>query len=367
MCTKFKNVLVAPDKFKGSLTSTQFCEIVKDCFYKFDPSINVDCVPLADGGEGSLECFLNATNAKQITGTFTNANFKKVKASYAMLNDVAFVELAQTAGLVNTKIKNPKITTTLGVGEQILDAINNGAKTIYLAIGGSATNDAGCGMAVGLGYKFFNKQKNEFVPTGKTLCQIETIVPPQKKIDAKVVVLCDVKNVLFGKNGAAYVYAKQKGANNLDIELLDENLKSFNTLCKKYGFNFEHVEGSGAAGGMGAGAMMFLNATLKSGVETFFELTNIPEKIDNADLIISGEGSIDKQSEFGKVVYSLLNKSKGKNKKFVAFCGVCKVENPKFEIIEINKPNQSLPTAIKNTKQNLIDAVNQFLNNKKPL
>ncbi len=355
-----KTVLIAPDKFKGSLTAKRFCEIAEEEIKKYNKNVQVITSPLADGGEGTLSCIANNLNAKLIQKKFSNANFEKKTASYAIKDNIAFIEIAETCGLVNTKIKNPSITTTIGVGEQIVDAINAGATKIYLTLGGSSTNDAGCGMAAGVGYKFFNKAGKEFLPTGSTLSQISRIEFPKEKIKAEIIALCDVKNVLFGKNGAAYVYAKQKGATNEDLKILDDNLKTFNLICKKYGYNFENVEGAGAAGGLGAGAIFFLNAKLESGIDTIFKLVDIDNKISKADLIISGEGKIDEQSKFGKVVFSL--KEKCANKNFVAFCGENKLKENPFQIIEINNKNSSLEENIKNTENNLRNSIKEYLN-----
>ena len=359
MLTKIKTILVAPDKFKGGLTAAQFCEIVERETAKIYPDMKVIKCPLADGGEGSLDCFVKNTNAEIISGVFTNANFEKVKASYALADKTAFIECSQTAGLVNTKYKNPAKTTTFGVGEQIADAINRGANKIYLALGGSATNDAGCGMAAALGFTFVDTNENSFIPTGDTLCKIAKIIPPEKKVSTEVVVLCDVDNVLFGKSGAAYVYAKQKGATNEQIKLLDQNLKYFNNITKADNFDFSKIKGSGAAGGLGAGAIYFLNAKLQSGIETFFEISNIYSKIPNADLIISGEGKIDKQSKHGKVVFELFKKCR--NKKFVAFCGKNELKHAPFEIIAINNENESLEHSIMHTAQNFAEKFALFL------
>ena len=356
---KLKTVLVAPDKFKGSLTAELFCEIAKDEIKKFDKDIEVITCPLADGGEGSLDCFIKNLNAKTIQKKFTNANFERIDACYAIKDDVAFIECAETSGLLKTEFKNPLKTTTLGMGEQIFDAIKNGAKLIYLTLGGSATNDAGCGMAVGVGYKFFDENGNEFIPTGGTLYEIKKITFPQNIRNVKFIALCDVKNVLYGKTGAAFVYAKQKGATDDDIVLLDKNLQAFNSICKSYGHDFTFVEGAGAAGGLGAGAMFFLNAELKSGVETFFNLVDIESKIKRADLVITGEGKIDSQSKFGKVVYSLKEKCGSKN--FVAFCGVNNSKENAFEIVSINDENLSLEENIKNTEINLRKNLQKYL------
>lgn len=356
---KLKTVLVAPDKFKGSLTAEQFCEIAREEIKMFDKNIEVIICPLADGGEGSLDCFVRNLNAKIIQKKFTNANFEKIEARYAIKGDVAFIECAETAGLLKTKFKNPLKTTTLGMGEQISDATQKGVKSIYLTLGGSSTNDAGCGMAVGVGYKFLNEKGEEFVPTGGSLSQIKKIIFPKNNKEVKFVALCDVKNVLYGKTGAAFVYAKQKGATDDEVALLDDNLKSFNSVCKSYGQDFASVEGAGAAGGLGAGTTFFLKAQLQSGIETFFNLVNIEDKIKRADLVITGEGKIDSQSKFGKVIYSLKKKCDGKN--FVAFCGVNNSKENDFEIISINDKNLSLEENIKNTEINLRKKLREYL------
>lgn len=356
--SKVKTILAAPDKFKGSMTATEFCNIVSEVVNENFNGIDVISSPLADGGDGSLECFISTTNAKVVTGTYTGSNFEKINAKFAMENNIAFIELAETSGLAKTIEKNPCKTTTFGFGEQILDAIKMGAKKIYLSIGGSSTNDAGCGMANALGFKFYDKSGNNFIPVGENLNQISKIEFPDSEIfrNKEFITLCDVKNTLFGKNGAAYVYAKQKGANEKEIKLLDDNLKYFNTLCKSYGKDFEFYQGCGAAGGVGAGTIMFLNSKIENGAENFFKLTNIENKIKIADLIITGEGKIDNQSYYGKIIFNL--RKKAEDKLFVAFCGENKITKKSmdykidFPIIEINRQDESIEESIKNTKTN---------------
>ena len=356
---KNKVFLLAPDKFKFSMSAAEFCEIAEQCINCIFPNAVVLKCPLADGGEGSLDCFVANTGAKLIGGNYTNANFQTVFANYALNNDTAFIECSATAGLANTSLKNPCKTTTYGVGEQIKNALSNGAKTIYLGLGGSATNDAGCGMAAALGFEFRDKNNTKFIPTGDTLCKIASITAPKEQINAKIIVLCDVDNVLFGKNGAAYVYARQKGANDEQIKVLDNNLRYFNDLTKQNGVDFSQYKGSGAAGGLAAGAIYFLNATLQSGINTFFELTNIREKISKADFVITGEGKIDRQSMHGKVVFELHKICE--SKKFVAFCGTNELDFSPFPIISINKPNTPLSQSILDTKQNFTNALTQYL------
>ena len=357
----FKNILICPDKFKGSMTATEFCDIARKQAKKIFKTAQINCIPTADGGEGSLQFFANQTKAKFVDGTYLDSNFKKIKAKFALSGDVTFVELAQTSGLEITKQKNPRITTTFGLGQQISDALRLGAKTIYISIGGSSTNDAGCGMACALGYKFFDENNKTFVPTGDTLIQIKRIEKPKLPSDIKFVALCDVKNELFGKNGAAYVYAKQKGATEQDIEVLDKNLEYFNSLCKQQGFDFSKVEGAGAAGGVGAGLQFFLGAELRGGLATLLSLSGADKIINDADLIVSGEGKIDKQSLCGKVVFALHEKCKGK---FVAFCGenCLKSNEYDFDIIEINNPKDSLKKSIRKTKSNLKSALKKYFN-----
>lgn len=355
-------ILLAPDKFKYSLSSYQFCKIVKGIINSIDKKIKVISCPISDGGEGSLEVFKHIYDVKIVKKFYHDANFKRRLSSFAISSNVAFIELAQTSGLAITRIKNPGITTTFGMGEQIRDAIKKGATTIYLSIGGSSTNDAGCGMACALGYKFIDADGKQFIPTGQTLSKITKIIKPKQSFDKiNFVTLCDVKNVLFGKYGAAYVYARQKGADDKKIKLLDDNLKYFNTLCKKLGYDFTEVKGGGSAGGMGAGTVFFLSSKLQSGAEYIFEINNINKKIQEADLIVSGEGKIDNQSMFGKVLSLLIEKA-GK-KPIVFFCGESDIEQGKYDIVEINNKSKKIQDNIKNTKKNLKRVAKMYFKN----
>lgn len=361
---KLNKVVVAPDKFKGSITSKEFCKIANKEIKRIDKDINVESFCLADGGEGSLDLYAELTGANIKVNYVCDANFNKSKARFAIKDKVAFVELAETSGLYKTKLKNPRITTSFGFGEQILQAIKLGAKTIYLSIGGSSTNDAGCGMAAGIGYKFFDKDNNKFVPTGESLNKIVAIENPAIDLSKiKFVCLCDVKNTLCGVNGAACVYAKQKGATDEDIKLLDNNLKAFNNFAKQKGFDFNKIKGSGAAGGLGAGVIYFLNASIQSGLDFFVKISKLDTFIKDADLIITGEGKIDEQSLCGKVVFGL--KKLCKSKKLVAFCGENLLVNSKydFDIVEINPKGSSLKHALKHSKHNLKFAIRSYLRN----
>lgn len=354
---KYKKILIAPDKFKGTLSAKEFTDIAEEAIKLVDKDVCITKLPLADGGEGSLDCFVASNNAIIYTEKFCDSNFRYKKASYAMSGDTAFIEMWQTCGLSKTKDKNPMITTTFGVGEQINSAIKNGAKKIIIGIGGSSTNDAGCGMACALGYNFYKENGSTFIPVGWNLNQIYRIEKPKRVLDCQFIMLNDVNNVLYGKDGASYVYAIQKGAQPEELSILDKGLEHFNSLTKKDGHDYSFVKGAGAAGGMGAGLLYFLNATALSGAEYFINL--IKEDIHSFDLIITGEGSIDSQTINGKLIYKLYDYAHVSN--FVAFCGVSQIDNSPFEIIEINSENKSLKLNLRNTKNNLKLAVINFM------
>lgn len=355
---EYSRILIAPDKFKGSLTAPEVCEIIAEELLHACPRSTIIRCPLADGGEGSLDCYAASTGARIIKGAFTDPDFRKTTAAYALQGKTAFIETAQTAGLTKTDIKNPVYTTTYGVGEQIKAAAAAGAKHIVLAMGGSATNDAGCGMAAALGWKFLNGNGEEFIPVGGTLKDVARITPPEYSADINVTALCDVRNTLYGPDGAAYVYAAQKGASMREILLLDDGLRHINALFEQNGRDYSAFGGAGAAGGLGAGADYFLNAELRSGTETFFSLTAIGDKIAAADVVISGEGKIDQQSECGKVVAELYKKCRGK--RFAAFCGTSELHDAPFEIYPVNRKGETLAESIANTAENLRAAVRAF-------
>ena len=353
---KTKNILVAFDKFKGSLTSNEACEIAKNTLLLIDSTLNITICPLADGGEGSLECFIFNQKANLVTDVFLDANFNPIQASYAIKDDIALIELAKTAGLGITKIKNPLETSTIGVGQQIKHAIDHGAKKIYLALGGSSTNDAGCGLAVGLGFQFFDKNHQSFIPTGKNLDQIVSFQAVDLK-DIDFYILCDVDNPLYGNSGAAKMYAKQKGANDQQIKFLNNQLKSFNRLGQKFNFQLQKTKGSGAAGGCAAGCLLFLNAKILSGAKTFLHFSGINDS-KHYDYIITGEGQIDAQSKHQKLVYTLYNIFKNQN--FVAFCGQNFSKFTPFSVIEINKKEETLEQSINHSAKNLAQAIHFY-------
>ena len=241
-----------------------------------------------------------------------------------MLDDkTAVIEMASCAGLLLAgDNKNPEKATTFGVGELILDAKKNGAERILLGLGGSATNDCGFGMASALGWKFADKNGKEFIPTGATMIDVERIIRPDTPLDISVVSACDVDNPLYGENGAAYVFAPQKGADDGMAKRLDSGLRHAAEIIKRdLSVEVSLMKGAGAAGGMGAGSVAFLNAELKRGIDILLDTADFEAKAAEADLIITGEGRLDFQSVNGKVISGIAKRASVLNKKIIAVCG----------------------------------------------
>jgi len=302
-----EKIIIAPDSFKGTLPSPDVCEIVGAAAKKVAPDADVISVPIADGGEGSAECFLAFRGGEKVNIESAGPFFNKVNSFYAILPDgTAVIEAATCAGLTLAGGKpSAADATTYGVGEQIRAAAQSGVKKMLLCLGGVATNDGGCGMAAALGVKFY-RGGDEFIPTGRTLSEIDMIDGSAARdllCGAEIKVLCDVKNPLFGPDGAARVYARQKGAADGEIEMLDAGLEHLAKMIKRdVGVDISALPGAGAAGGMGGGAVAFLNATLTSGVDAVLDAANFDELLVGVDLVITGEGKMDAQSASGKAV-----------------------------------------------------------------
>ncbi len=322
-------IVLAPDKFKNSLTGMEFCNAVEKGLQKVLSNYDIVKLPLADGGDGTIEVADFYLKGKTICLTVNNPFFQPIEASYlyAESSKTAFIEMAEASGvkLLKQEQFDCKNATTLGTGELILDAIEKGAKEIILGIGGSATNDCGIGMATILGYRFLDKDANEVIPIGANLKSITTIdtskVHP-KLADVNFSIACDVTNPLYGKQGAAYVYGAQKGATSEDIKMLDSGLKHFASLIEGvFGIDPQLVSGAGAAGGMGIASKVFLKGHLKPGIELVKTLANFDSGIEGADWIITGEGKLDTQTLSGKTIKGVLDSAKTKHIKVAAFCG----------------------------------------------
>jgi glycerate kinase len=352
--------ILAPDKFKGSLTGLEFCNAVAKGLQNVIPNAEVVFLPLADGGDGTIEVANYYLNGDLIQLQAKNPLFQNILATYlyAPNSRIAFIEMAEASGL---KLLKPsefdcKNATTFGTGQLILDAINRGAKEIILGIGGSATNDCGIGMAMALGYHFMDKSGADVKPIGANLSQIITI--DDSKVNKKLrnvtfKIACDVTNPLYGKNGAANVYASQKGANEKDLEFLNEGLEDFSkVLDAKFKISSQEVSGGGAAGGMGIASKVFLNGKLISGITLMKDLAHFDKKIKNADWIITGEGKLDDQTLSGKTIHGVMDAAKQNNIKVAAFCGKLDLGEEQLNVFGI-----SYTDAVLNHTDNIDDAM----------
>ncbi|WP_270386519.1 glycerate kinase [Megamonas funiformis] len=311
-----QNFILVPDSFKGTLSAIEVCNIMKSSIKNLYKDANIISVPVADGGEGTVDAFLYALGGEKKSIWVSDAfNEQKILAHYAMLKDnIAVIEMAACAGLPLVKNRlEPDKTTTFGVGELIIDAINSGAKKIILGLGGSATNDGGCGMAVALGVKFKDEQDQEFIPTGGTLSQIYKIDMNNiysKIKDIEFISMCDVDNPLCGRLGASAVFAPQKGADEDMVKSLDEGLAHLAKIIKRdLHIEVKDIKGAGAAGGLGAGSIAFLQSKLTKGIDVILDTINFDELVSKADIVFTGEGKFDSQSLHGKVVMGVANRS----------------------------------------------------------
>ncbi|MBO4734354.1 MAG: glycerate kinase [Clostridia bacterium] len=322
-------VLIAIDSFKGSLTSLQAGNAVKNAILRADKNASVSVKPLADGGEGTAKAFAFGTNSKTVELTVKGPLLKPVKAEYVILEDTgtAVIEMAAAAGitLISAEERNPLYTTTYGVGELICDAIKRGCRKFIIGIGGSATNDGGAGMLTALGFEFLDKDKKPIAYGAiglKDLCSIKTdhVIPELEK--CSFTVACDVTNPLCGKNGCSAVFAPQKGGTPDMIFKMDGWLNKYaETVKKVFKKANPDIHGAGAAGGLGFAFMSFTNATLKPGIDIVISETGIENEIKNSDIIVTGEGKLDAQSIMGKAPVGIAKLAKKYGKKVVAFAG----------------------------------------------
>ena len=331
--------VLAPDKFKGSLTGLQFCEVVKKRLQNQFPDAEICNLPLSDGGDGTIEILDYHLDGETVSITVSDPLFRPIESSFLYMLDIktAFVEMAGASGMVLLKKEeqNCYYTTTKGTGEAILAAMDHGAETIILGIGGSATNDCGIGMATALGYRFLDEQGKTLSPVGKNLSKIHHIATEQvdeRLNNLKIKVACDVSNPLHGENGAARVYGPQKGASPDQIAELDAGLKHIAKVIEdQFGVDVQNIKGAGAAGGMGAGTSVFLNAELTPGIDLVKELIHFDSKIASADWIITGEGMLDRQTLSGKTIQGVITSAKAKNIKVAAFCGGLDLEESELK------------------------------------
>lgn len=322
-----KFVLI-PDSFKGTLSSEQICEIIKEKVEKHFSGAEIMCVPVADGGEGSVDAFLTALGGSKVSVKVKNPYFEEMDSYYGLIHEgeTAVIEMASCAGLPLVEDrKNPKLTTTYGVGQLILAAAESGVKKIIVGLGGSSTNDGGCGAAAAVGIKFFDKNGREFIPTGGTTADIKKIdLSGRAKVldQVEIITMCDIDNPMYGPTGASYIFGPQKGADAVMVEELDAGIKNLScVIAEAIGKDISQVPGTGAAGAMGAGMIAFFDSRLQMGIQTVLDTVNFDEMITDADYIVTGEGKLDSQSLRGKVVIGIAERAKKQNKKVIAVVG----------------------------------------------
>lgn len=321
-----KKCVVVSDSFKGTVSSREICEIAQRVIPRHFPSCEVVCIPVADGGEGTVDCFIQAMGAQRVEVTVTNALGEKSAAAYARIGELAIIEMAAAAGLPQVgALRCPGTATTYGVGELIAHAAHSGCKRILLGLGGSATNDGGCGCAAALGVGFLDTDGQSFVPVGDTLgriARIDTAKADELLRSVEITVMCDVTNPLYGPTGAAYVFAPQKGADAEKVKSLDAGLRHFGDVIRsQLGIDVSRMPGAGAAGGMGAGCVALLGGMIQSGIDAVLDVTGFDRQLEGADLVITGEGRIDSQSAGGKVISGVARRTKAKGIPLIAIAG----------------------------------------------
>ncbi|MFZ5970401.1 MAG: glycerate kinase [Bacteroidota bacterium] len=322
-------ILIAPDKFKGTLTAAQVCRAVAEGLV-VQGHDEIKTLPLADGGEGTFELLMQAYQGTEIKVTVRDPLLRPLQATYGLSQDgtTAFMEMASASGLalLTHQERNPMRTSSAGTGDLIADALDRGAQHIVLGIGGSATNDAGTGMAAALGIRYLDEHGERVVPTGGNLVKIASIDTSGKHprlAEAQITVLCDVNNPLTGPKGAAFIYGPQKGATPEQVRALNEGLVHYQHLAQRlFGVDID-FPGAGAAGGLGASLRLFSQARLRPGVEYLGELLQLEVLIKSCDWVITGEGRIDEQTFSGKVVSHVVALAQLHHKKIAVVCGQC--------------------------------------------
>ncbi|NNE77905.1 MAG: glycerate kinase [Pricia sp.] len=321
--------VIAPDKFKGSLTGFEFCDAVEEGLRMVFADAEIHKTPLADGGDGTIDVVRHYINGEKVSVEVHDPLFRPITASYLYSDKtkIAYIEMAEASGLklLLDEERDCTQTTTLGTGELIANALEKGAAEIILGIGGSATNDGGMGMAVAMGFRFLDENNEELKPIGGNLMRVRSIDSSNTLpalIGKSIKVACDVTNPLYGPNGAAFIYGRQKGASDEDLVALDKGLENYaQIVLEHFGTDVQHIEGAGAAGGMGAGAIVFLGAELTSGIELIKSLADFEGTISGADWIITGEGMLDGQTLSGKTINGVVTSAQSAKIPVAAFCG----------------------------------------------
>lgn len=370
------NYLLIPDKFKGSAKAEEVIESLIRGIQKIDTDAHFHKIIASDGGDGFLSSIAQFKQLQTINIPSKNAYFESID-SYYLWNEesnTAYIELANTAGIAKLNNRTLRIldSSTLGVGIQLKDALDKGATTIYMGLGGSATNDAGMGILYAIGFKFYDQNNEELIPNSGNLDQIQKIIPKAYP-NTKFYIVNDVDNPLYGPKGAAAVYAPQKGATPTQVKQLDQSLKHLSKLIKSdFGIDVAHTPGTGAAGGTAYGLKAFLNAVFIPGFEFLKDRAQLEQLIsnENIDYIITGEGHFDEQSLYGKLIEGILKLAKTYEVPSLIVCGASSVEPKHLEnypiesIIELKSKGRSLDYCLSNTKELIEEEIHNYLKSK---
>ncbi|MDB5135843.1 MAG: glycerate kinase [Mucilaginibacter sp.] len=362
------HILIAPNAFKNSLDASQVARAIQQGLELSKLKCTTECFPIADGGDGTGSLIIGKCNGKVIWKEVHDPLGRKIKASYGLIDNgkTAIIEMADASGLrlLNKNELNPLKASSYGTGQLIRFALDQGARRIIIAMGGSATVDGGCGILSALGVIFLDARGERLIVTPEFLVNMDKIDISEldpRILDSEVVILCDVNNQLLGDQGAASVFGPQKGASPDDVQLLEAFLKNFAAVSKaKSGINMGDIKHGGAAGGATAGLHTWLNAKLVNGIDYFLSLTNFDEALKRSDLVITGEGSIDRQTLQGKGPYGVALRAKDKNIPVIALAGKIPLEQDDelqqyFDVLlSINNEPADITTAMENTGKNLI-------------
>ena len=369
-----KKAVLIPDSFKGTLSSEEICGVMGAAVKARFPGCELVSIPVADGGEGSVDAFLSALGGEKVWLEVKDPFFEPMRAFYGLIDGgkTAVIEMAACAGLPLVQDRpDPSRTTTFGVGELILDAAKRGVKKIIVGLGGSATNDGGCGAAAAVGVRFTDAEGKVFVPVGGTLHEIAHIDLSGKSEllnDIEIVTMCDIDNPMYGPSGAAFVFAPQKGADPAMVRLLDDGLVHLGEVIRRdLDRDLTLIPGGGAAGAMGVGMVAFFDSALQMGIETVLDTVRFDELIRGADVIFTGEGRIDSQSLRGKVVIGVARRAKKQGKDVIAVVGGSELEiGPAYEegvraIFTINRLPQDLSVSRAFSRENLAFVMDNIL------
>ncbi len=322
-------ILIASDSYKHCLSSKEVGEYLREGILEKMPEATVVIVPVADGGEGTVDALVDSAGGKRVSAKVHGPLMKETTAQFGLIDDgrTAVMEMSAASGieLLKDEELDPLKTTTFGTGEMILDALDRGCKKIVIGLGGSATNDGGAGMLQALGVKLLDKDGN-FIPKGggglSALEKIDASGLDERLRDTEIVLASDVDNTLTGDNGATKVYGPQKGAGDREVEVLEENIIRFADLTENItGKDLRDEPGAGAAGGIGFGFMAYLDAQMRNGFRLISEMTGLEEEVKKCNLVITGEGKIDRQTQFGKTPYGVAQVAKKHNKPVIAVSG----------------------------------------------